>query len=83
MLCVTGDLVGTAILPRPLVMVTTRPLAARMRGSTVFTPASTPSTFTSSARLWVSTATHSTSPKVAQPALFTIPHSPELGGWVK
>ena len=50
-MCVTGDLVGTAILPRPLVMVTTRPLAARMRGSMVFTPASTPSTFTSSARL--------------------------------
>ena len=61
-------------------MVTTRPLAARMRGSMVFTPASTPSTFTSSARLWVSTATHSTSPKVAQPALFTIPHRPELRG---
>ena len=69
---------GTAILPRPLVMVTTLPRACLIRGRTDLTPARSPTTLTSSAFLYVSRLTHSTSPNVAQPALLTMPHNPEL-----
>merc|ERR1719429_883429 len=71
-----GDLVGTAITPRPLVIVTTLPFAFLMSGRTVWIPRISPNTLMSIALLYVSIETHSTSPNVAHPALLTMPQSP-------